>query len=568
VRGVPKAAGSKTCGATNRNRIEGGATQGERANDRKALAIKEAFRRSGARAGTADVSYLGRSRLTPERETKRRRTRRSEKSAAAVVAEGFGESGPPQCEGPNGEESESTVYHDKARHQKSIDQIELPLEGRGETPRVARSGEAVSAVRGDERSGLDGLMDRVVDGGNLRRALKRVQQNGGSPGVDGLTVDELPVRLKRHWPVIREQLLTGRYQPSMVKRVEIPKPGGGTRMLGIPTVLDRFIQQAVLQVLQPMIDPTFSESSYGFRPGRRAHDAVCQAQRYVQSGRRWVVDVDLEQFFDRVNHDVLMGLVAKRITDSRVRTLIRRYLEAGMMASGVVVERHEGTPQGGPLSPLLANVLLDVVDKKLERRGHRFVRYADDSNVYVRSKRAAERVMERLIRLYAKLKLRINPAKSAVAPARDRSFLGYSFWVAPGKIVKRRVAPKALEKMKERIREITSRNGGRSLTQVVALLRSYLVGWKAYFRLADTPRVFAGVDQWLHRRLRMLMLKQWKRGRTMYRELQRRGVGGAALGMAARFSRSWWHVAAHKALQIAVPTRYFESMGLPRLAPL
>lgn len=454
-------------------------------------------------------------------------------------------------------------------HQKSMEQIELPLEDRGEAPKAERSGEAASAGQGDERSGLDtqSLIERVVEGGNLRRALKRVQQNKGSPGVDGLTVEELPAYLKRHWPAIREQLLTRRYQPSAVKRVDIPKPGGGVRSLGIPTVLDRFIQQAVLQVLQPMIDPTFSESSYGFRPGRRAHDAVCQAQRYVQSGRRWVVDVDLEKFFDRVNHDVLMGMVAKRITDPRIRTLIRRYLEAGIMASGVVMERQEGTPQGGPLSPLLANLLLDGVDKELERRGHRFVRYADDCNVYVRSKRAAERVMEGLVALYAELKLRVNPAKSAVAPAWQRSFLGYSFWGAPGKIVKRRVAPQALDKMKERIREITSRNGGRSLASVAAELRSYLLGWKAYFRLADTPRVFAVLDQWVHRRLRMLLLKQWKRGRTMYRELQRRGVGGAALGMAARFGRSWWHVAAHKALHIALPGRYFDSLGVPRLAP-
>jgi group II intron reverse transcriptase/maturase len=454
-------------------------------------------------------------------------------------------------------------------HQKSNAQFELPLEDRGEAPMGQRCGEATSAAQGNERSGLDSppLMESVVEGGNLRRALKRVQQNEGSPGVDGLTVEELPAYLRAHWSTIRERLLTGRYQPSVVKRVEIPKPSGGVRVLGIPTVLDRFIQQAVLQVLQPTIDPTFSESSYGFRPGRRAHDAVCQAQRYVQSGRRWVVDVDLEKFFDRVNHDVLMGLVAKRIADPRMLRLLRRYLEAGMMANGVVVERHDGTPQGGPLSPLLANVLLDVVDRQLERRGHRFVRYADDCNVYVQSKRAAGRVMEGLVVLYAKLKLTVNAAKSAVAPAWQRSFLGYSFWVAPGKIVKRRVSPAALAKMKERIREITSRNGGRSLTHVVALLRSYLVGWKAYFRLADTPGVFADVDQWLHRRLRMLMLKQWKRGRTMYRELQRRGVGGAALWIAARFGRSWWHVAAHKALHIALPGRYFESLGLPRLAP-
>ena len=472
-------------------------------------------------------------------------------------------------EGPNGEESESTVHHDEAAHQMSKEQFELPLEERGETPTTERSGEATSAAHGDERSGLDTrqLMERIVEGGNLRRALKRVQQNKGSPGVDGLTVEALTESLREHWPTIREQLLTGRYQPSVVKRVELPKSDGGVRLLGIPTVLDRFIQQTVLQVLQPVIDPTFSESSYGFRPGRSAHGAVGQAQRYVQCGRRWVVDVDLEKFFVRVNHDALKGLMAKRIADPRMRTLIRRYLEAGVLASGGVTERHEGTPQGGPLSPLLANVLLDVVDQQSERRGHRFVRYADDCNVYVQSKRAAERVMVGLTRLYVNLKLTVNAAKSAVAPAWTRSFLSYSFWVAPGKIIKRRVAPKALEKMKERIREITSRNGGRSLATVATELRSYLVGWKAYFRLADTPGVFTAVDKWLHRRLRMLMLKQWKRGRTIYRELHRRGVGGTALGMAARFGRSWWHVAAHKALHIALPGRYFESLGVPRLAP-
>lgn len=461
------------------------------------------------------------------------------------------------------------MHHDQAAHQKSVEQIELPLENRGEALRGERSGEATSAVQGHERSGLDSLplMERIVEGGNLRRALKRVQQNEGSPGVDGLTVEELPAYLTRNWPAIREQLLTGRYQPSVVKRVEIPKSGGGVRMLGIPTVLDRFIQQAVLQVLQPTIDPTFSESSYGFRPGRRAHDAVCQAQRYVQNGRRWVVDVDLEQFFDRVNHDILMGLVAKRIADPRLRTLIRRYLDAGIMVSGVVVERHEGTPQGGPLSPLLANVLLDAVDKQLERRGHRFVRYADDCNVYVRSKRAAERVMAGLTRLYAKLKLRVNSAKSAVAPARDRSFLGYSFWYAPGKIVRRRVAPKALETMKERIRAITTRSGGRSLTQVVMLLRSYLLGWKAYFRLADTPGIFTGVDQWLHRRLRMLILKQNKRGRTLYRTLRARGLSDRSARAAAAHCARWWAMATHGALKTAFPTQYFLSLGVPRLGP-
>jgi RNA-directed DNA polymerase len=461
------------------------------------------------------------------------------------------------------------MRHGKARHQMSNEQFELPLENRGEAPMVQRSGEATPAASGNERSGLDSplLMERVVEGGNLRRALKRVQQNEGSPGVDGLTVEDLPAYLREHWSTIRERLLMGRYQPSVVKRVEIPKPGGGVRMLGIPTVLDRFIQQAVLQVLQPAIDPTFSESSYGFRPGRRSHDAVCQAQRYVQSGRRWVVDVDLEKFFDRVNHDVLMGLVAKRIVDPRMLRLLRRYLEAGMLANGVVVERHDGTPQGGPLSPLLANVLLDVVDQQLDWRGHRFVRYADDCNVYVQSKRAAERVMEGLVVLYAKLKLTVNPTKSAVAPAWQRSFLGYNFWVAPGKIVKRRVSPVALTKMKERVREITSRSGGRSLTHVVALLRSYLVGWKAYFRLADTPGVFTGVDQWLHRRLRMLILKQHKRGTTLYRTLRARGLPKRLALAAAAHCRRWWAMATHGALKTAFPMQYFLSLGVPRLGP-
>jgi RNA-directed DNA polymerase len=448
----------------------------------------------------------------------------------------------------------------------SNEQFELPLAGRGEASRGKRSGEAGPTTRGTERSGTDDLMERIVERSNLARALKRVRQNQGSAGIDGMTVDELVPYLRDHWSAIREQLVSGRYQPSAVRQHQIPKVGGGMRTLGIPTVLDRFIQQAVLQVLQPQFDPTFSESSHGFRPGRRAHDAVCQAQRFVQSGRRWVVDIDLAQFFDRVNHDVLMGKLRQRITDRRVLTLIRRYLEAGIMAKGVVQERYEGTPQGGPLSPLLANVLLDEVDKELERRGHRFVRYADDCNVYVRSRRAGERVMQALVGLYAALRLRINYDKSAVAPVFSRQFLGFSFWVAPGRVVKRRVAPKAIRAMKERVREITSRTGGRSIAQVARELRGYLVGWRAYFRLADTPGVFAQVDQWLHRRLRMLMLKQWKRGRTMYRELQRRGIGGAARWIAARYGRSWWHVAAHKALQIALPGSYFESLGVPRLA--
>jgi group II intron reverse transcriptase/maturase len=271
-------------------------------------------------------------------------------------------------------------------------------------------------------------LERVLASANLKAALARVRKNKGSPGMDGMTVEDLPGYLREHWGRIRSELLAGTFQPQPVRRAEIPKPGGGRRQLGIPTVLDRFIQQALLQVLQPQIDPSFSSQSYGFRPGRRAHDAVCQAQRYVQAGCRWVVDVDLEKFFDGVNHDILMGRPAKRIEDGRVLRLIRRYLGAGMFAQGLVVDRHEGTPQGGPLSPLLANVLLDEVDRELERRGHRFVRYADDCNVYVGSQRAGERVGRLLRKLYAKLKLRVNEAKSAVAPATHRKLPGYSFW--------------------------------------------------------------------------------------------------------------------------------------------
>ena len=387
--------------------------------------------------------------------------------------------------------------------------------------------------------------------------------------MDGRTVDDLVEDLRDRWPAIREQLLTGRYQPSVVKRVEIPKPDGGVRLLGIPTVLDRLIQQAVLQVLQPEIDPTFSAFSYGFRPGRGAHDAVCQAQRYVQEDRHWVVDVDLAQFFDRVNHDILMGKIATRITDPRVWTLLRRYPEAGVLASGVVMERREGTPQGGPLSPLLANVLLDEVDRELERRGLAFVRYADDCNVYVESKRAAERVMEGLVGLYAKLKLRINPAKSAVALVIDRAFLGYRFWrVERGRLVKRGASLKALSTLKARVREITSRSRGRGFAAVVRELRSHLLGWKAYFRLAETPSELAKVDSWIRRRLRLLRVIQCKHGPTLYRVLRARGLPQRAAASAARHCRRWWSTAGHPATQTAFPASYFDGLGIPRLSAL
>jgi group II intron reverse transcriptase/maturase len=444
-------------------------------------------------------------------------------------------------------------------------QLELAFPPKGETQRGERREEASTAAGGNDRSGASGLLEAALSRANLQAALKRVRRNKGGPGIDGMTVEELPDYLRVEWARLREELLSETYRPSPVKRQTIPKSGGGMRELGLPTVLDRFIQQALLQVLQPRFDPSFSEHSYGFRPKRRAHDAVVAAQRYVQEGRRIVVDADLEKFFDRVNHDVLMGRLAKRIGDARVLGLIRRYLEAGLMADGVVTERHEGTPQGGPLSPLLANVLLDEVDKELEKRGHAFVRYADDCNVSVRSRRAGERAMRLLRRLFAGLKLRVNESKSAVDAARNRKILGYSFWIGPGRTVKRRVAGKALATMKDRVREITRRSGGRSIKRVVKDLRSYLVGWKEYFRLADTPKVFRELDEWIRHRLRALHLKHWIRGRTAYRELRARGATHLVAAQVAANTKRWWKNSAMD-LHMVLTIRYFDQLGVPRSA--
>ena len=408
-------------------------------------------------------------------------------------------------------------------------------------------------------------MERAVSRSNLKAALKRVVKNRGSPGIDGMTVDDLLPYLRVHWEELRGSLLAGTYQPQPVKRQEIPKGGGGTRELGIPTVLDRFIQQALLQVLQPGFDPGFSEHSYGFRPGRRAHDAVRRARDFIQSGRRVVVDVDLERFFDRVHHDVLMGKLALRIQDRRVLRLIRRYLSSGVMASGVFVQRHEGTPQGGPLSPLLANVLLDEVDKELEKRGHAFVRYADDCNVYVRSRRAGQRVLGVLRKLYARLRLRVNESKSAVASAFHRPFLGFAFWVGSGGVVRLRVAAKALGRLQDRVRELTARKRGQSMVTVVEGLTSYLRGWHAYFRLATTPRAFANLDAWIRHRLRAVQLHQWKRGRTTFRELRARGASVSLAADIARGTRRWWWNAS-KRLHHVLTNSYFDELGLFRLA--
>ena len=407
-------------------------------------------------------------------------------------------------------------------------------------------------------------MQRVLARPNLMRALKRVRRNKGSAGIDGMTVDELPDWLKEHWPRVREELLAGSYQPTPVRRATLPKPDGGERKLAIPTVLDRLIQQALLQVLQPRFDPTFSEHSHGFRPGRSAHGAIGEARGYIQSGKRWVVDVDLEKFFNRVNHDVLMGKLGKRIEDRQVLGLIRRYLNAGVMDNGVVVERYEGVPQGGPVSPLLANVLLDEVDKELEQRGHAFVRYADDLRVFVGSKKAGQRVMRSVTALFGKLRLRINEEKSAVDRVWNRPFLGVAFWVAPGRKVRVKVAPKALQNMKVRVRQLTRRTRGRSLREVVQNLRAYLLGWRGYFRIAQTPGRFGELDEWIRHRRRAYQLKQCKRGKTAFLELSERGLSKEAAARVAANTRRWWRNSA-MAIHIALPNKLFDELGLPRL---
>ena len=437
--------------------------------------------------------------------------------------------------------------------------------GRGEAdPEVVRD-EARTARHATGSPGRDGLLAQALAKANMEAAWKRVKSNRGSAGVDGLSIAETAEHLRTHWPRIRESLLDGNYRPLPVRRVQIPKPDGGVRELGIPTVTDRLIQQALLQVLQRIIDPTFSEHSYGFRPGRRAHDAVLDAQRYVQDGYRVVVDVDLEKFFDRVNHDILMSRLARRIDDKAVLRLIRRYLVAGIMDGGVVMARYEGTPQGGPLSPLLANVLLDEVDKALERRGHCFVRYADDANVYVRSKKAGERVMALLRRMYAKLHLTVNEAKSAVASAFGRKFLGFSFWVAPKGEIKCKVAAKPMATYKQRIRQLTRRSGGRSMAEVVERLRPYVLGWKAYFRLSQTPRVWRTLDEWMRHRLRAIQLKHWKRGTTMYRELKALGASETVARRVAGNARSYWRNA-DRLLKTVLTIAYFDRLRVPRLS--
>lgn len=455
------------------------------------------------------------------------------------------------------------------RQKTRPDQPELAftVELRGEAPRAAAEGTELPAAKHATESPVEfeKLMEEIVQSENLEAALQRVRENRGSPGADGMTVEQLGGYWKQHGARVVDQLLSGTYQPQPVKRAEIPKEGGGMRQLGIPTVLDRMIQQAVMQVLQQRWDATFSEYSYGFRPGRSAQQAVAQVQKYLAEGYRWVVDIDVEKFFDRVNHDMLMGLLAKRISDKRVLELIRAFLNAGVLENGLVSPIDEGTPQGGPLSPLLSNIVLDVLDRELEKRGHRFARYADDCNIYVRSQRAGERVMASITRfLGQRLKLRVNGAKSKVARPWQVKFLGFSF--TNQKEPRRRIAPQALDRLKRRVRQATRRTRGVSIADMVKALGRYLSGWRGYFSFCETPSVLCALDSWIRRRLRSVVWKQWKRGRVRFRELRARGVGKDLAAQTAGSCHGPWRLARSPALSFALPNAYWVSLGLPTLA--
>jgi RNA-directed DNA polymerase len=439
-------------------------------------------------------------------------------------------------------------------------------EGRSESPMAREEGTVLTAADSQTESptSSDRLMESICDPVNLDMAVAKVIANGGAPGVDGMRVTKLEKYFERHRDRIVRELLAGTYRPRPVKRVEIPKSDGGVRKLGVPTALDRMIQQAVLQVLSPLWDETFSANSFGFRPGRSAHDAVARAQSYLVEGRAWVVDLDLEKFFDRVNHDVLMSRVARRIEDRRLLKLLRAFLNSGVMIDGLAHATPEGTPQGGPLSPLLSNLLLDELDRELESRGLRFARYADDVNIYVKSRRAGERVLQSVTRwLQKKLRLKVNESKSAVDRPWKRKFLGFTFTTRR----KRSIAASSRAKFKRRIRKLTKRNRGSSLTRVISELRSYLLGWRGYFGFCETPSVLRALDSWIHRRLRCYVWKQWKRGRRRFAELRRLGVGKNLAAQTAGSRKGYWHISRSPALSIGLSRAYLTELGLPLLEP-
>lgn len=448
-------------------------------------------------------------------------------------------------------------------------QMELAFmaEGRGEAPKAVNKGtEVPMAKRESEDPALAVLlMEQVCERENLRKALQRVRQNKGGPGIDGMTVNKLPGYLKKHWPEIRAQLLAGAYRPKPVKRQEIPKSDGGIRKLGIPTVLDRFIQQAIMQVLQGYWDKRFSDHSYGFRPGRSAHQAISRSQQYVEQGYRWIVDIDLEKFFDRVNHDKLMGNLAKRIRDKRLLKVIRAFLNAGVMENGLVSATIEGAPQGGPLSPLLSNVVLDELDRELEARGHRFVRYADDCNIYVRSKRAGHRVMESISKFITrKLKLKVNQSKSKVDRPWRCKFLG--FRIIAGKQTKRSISPSSLLRFKWRVRKLTCYRRGITIGQMIENLNRYLIGWRGYFGYCQSRSILQVLDCWIRRRLRCVYWRRWKRGKKRFAELRKLDIRKELAARAAGSVHGPWRLSRSPALSYAFPNAHFDSLGLVLLA--
>jgi RNA-directed DNA polymerase len=445
-------------------------------------------------------------------------------------------------------------------------QATAPNAGKGERNSLTTAPGAEPGTAADEQTKAEGprQMEAVVERANLWRAYERVVQNKGAAGVDGLTVTEFKAWLQQHWPSVKAALLAGDYVPAAIRKVEIPKPNGGVRTLGIPTVLDRLVQQALLQILQPQFEPAFSEHSYGFRPGRNAWQAVRRAQSYLKEGRRWVVDLDLEKFFDRVNHDILMSRIARRIKDERVLKLIRRYLEAGMMSAGMVSARTEGTPQGGPLSPLLSNILLTDLDRELERRGHRFCRYADDCNIYVKSKAAGDHAMAAITDyLEQKLKLRVNREKSAVARPWARKFLGYSFtWHKQARL---KIAESSLMRLRDRVREIVGGNTSRNINDTIAALNPVLRGWTSYFRLTQVKGVLQDLDGWIRRKLRCLLWRQWKRPATRQRKLQARGLDPTRAWKSTSNGRGpWWNAGASH-MSTAYTKSFFNALGLVSL---